>query len=212
MVMWLRQSTAAKVIVGPFVDETDGFTAETGLTLAAMDDAELVKHGSASVVDISGRTFTHIQGGQYALDLSTSDTDTLGRVRIFFRDAGTARPLAMDFMVVPAQVYDSLIAYTAQLGVDVIAVSGDSTAADNLEAGLEGVVTGTVSTGSTTTVVTTGLSETTDDHYNGRVIVFRSGNLAGQAAAISDYNGSTKALTVSTLTEAPGNGDTFVIV
>jgi len=212
MVMWLRQSTAAKVIVGPFVDETDGFTAETGLTLAAMDDAELVKHGSGSVVDISGRTFTHVQGGQYALDLTTADTDTLGRARIFFRDAGVARPLAMDFMVVPSQVYDSLIAYSAQLGVDVIAVSGDSTAADNLEAGLEGVVTGTVSTGSTTTVVTTGLSETTDDHYNGRVIVFRSGNLAGQAAAISDYNGSTKALTVSTLTEAPGNGDTFVIV
>lgn len=212
MVMWLRQSTAAKVIVGPFVDETDGFTAETGLTLAAMDDAELVKHGSASVVDISGRTFTHVQGGQYALDLSTADTDTLGTLRIFFRDAGTARPLAMDFMVLSAHVYDSLIAYSAQLGVDVIAVSGDSTAADNLEAGLEGVVTGTVSTGSTTTVVTTGLSETTDDHYNGRVIVFRSGNLAGQAATITDYNGSTKALTVSTLTEAPGNGDTFVIV
>lgn len=211
MVMWLRQSTAAKVIVGPFVDETDGYTAETGLTLGGMDDAELVKHGSGSVTDISSRTFTHVQGGNYALDLSTADTDTLGRLRIFFRDASVARPLAMDFMVVPAQVYDSMIAGSDTLEVDAVAISGDSTAADNLEAGLEGVVPGTVSTGSTTTVVNTGLSETTDDHYNGRVIVFRSGNLAGQAATITDYNGTTKALTVTTLTEAPGNGDTFVI-
>ncbi len=185
-----------------------------GVLCAEEPVGTLMFHGGGTVSTAVRDRFFEYAGGKDAhiIVIPTADTDTLGRARIFFRDAGVARPLAMDFMVVPSQVYDSLIAGSDTLEADAVAISGDATAADNLEAGLEGVVTGTVSTGSTTTVVTTGLSETTDDHYNGRVVVFRSGNLTGQAATITDYNGSTKALTVSTLTEAPGNGDTFVIV
>lgn len=211
MVQFLRQSTAATVMVGPFVDETDGFTAETGMTLAGMNDAEAIKSGSGSVTDISALTFTHVQGGHYTLALTSAETDTLGRLRLFFRDVGVARPLFIDFMVIPADVYDSLVAGTDKLPVDVAEISGDATAADALEAGLEGLVTGVVQTGSSVTVVNTNLTEATDDHYNGRTITFRSGVLAGQSADITDYNGTSKALTVPTLTDAPGNGDTFVI-
>ncbi len=95
---------------------------------------------------------------------------------------------------------------------DARKISTSSSAADNLEAGALGIVVGTCSTGSTTTSIVTNLTEATDDHYNGRVIIFTSGALAGQASDITDYNGTTKAITCTALTEAPANSDAFVIV
>lgn len=95
---------------------------------------------------------------------------------------------------------------------DARKISTSSTAADNLEAGALAVVVSTCAASSTTTTVNTNLTEATDDHYNGRVIIFTSGALAYQASDITDYNGTTKALTVTALTEAPANSDAFVIV
>ena len=95
---------------------------------------------------------------------------------------------------------------------DARKISTSSTAADNLEAGALAVVVSTCAASSTTTTVNTNLTEATDDHFNGRVIIFTSGALAYQASDITDYNGTTKALTVTALTEAPANSDAFVIV
>jgi cell division protein ZapA (FtsZ GTPase activity inhibitor) len=105
------------------------------------------------------------------------------------------------------------LTFTAANKIDanMLAISGSATAADNLEAGGLGLVTGTCSTGSTTTSIVTNLTEATDDHYNGRVITFTSGALAGQTTSISDYNGTTKTLTVVALTEAAADTDAFVI-
>lgn len=77
-----------------------------------------------------------------------------------------------------------------------------------------GGVTGSVVTnvGNSTTAVYTDLSETTDDHYVGRVLIFTSGNLAHQAVAIKGYDGTDKYLTVEAMTEVAANGDTFVIM
>lgn len=94
---------------------------------------------------------------------------------------------------------------------DALRLSGSATAADNLEAGALGLVPGTCAAGSTTTAIVTNLTEATDDHYNGRVITFTSGALAGQSTSISDYNGTSKTLTVVQLTEAPADTDSFVI-
>ena len=70
-------------------------------------------------------------------------------------------------------------------------------------------VTGTLST----TSFTTDLTEATDDHYIGRVVLFASGALAGQAAVISDYDGTSKLITVQdAMTDAPSNGDDFIIL
>ena len=44
------------------------------------------------------------------------------------------------------------------------------------------------------------------------VVIFTSGNLLRQATVITDYTGSTSVYTVTALTEAAANGDTFVIV
>jgi hypothetical protein len=60
--------------------------------------------------------------------------------------------------------------------------------------------------------MTTNLTEATDDHYNGRIVIWTSGVLVGQATNITDYNGTTKMLTYTAITEAPTAADTFIIV
>lgn len=81
----------------------------------------------------------------------------------------------------------------------------------NLARGAEALVLGACESGSTTTNIVTDLSETTNDHFNGRTITFTGGALYGQSTDITAYNGTTGALTVTALTEAPANTDQFVI-
>jgi len=98
-------------------------------------------------------------------------------------------------------------------GVDVVSISTSTAAADNLEASAEVIITGAAETGTlSTTVMTTDLTEATDDHYIGRVIIWTSGVLLGQATDITDYAGSAGTLTYTAVTEAPSNGDTFLIL
>ena len=107
---------------------------------------------------------------------------------------------------------------SSSLDVNTKAISGSTTAADNLEASAEVVVPGTVShdnTAATTTVFySDDITEATADHYNGRIVIFTSGALQYQATDITDYalvSGEGK-FTVTALTEAPGDNVTFVIV
>jgi len=59
----------------------------------------------------------------------------------------------------------------------------------------------------------TNLTEATNDHYNGHIVMFTSGVLAGQARLIIDYDGTTKEITVHpSLTDAPSATDAFVIL
>lgn len=208
----LRANTSVKVVIGPLVDASDGVTPETGVGLSSADKAEVIKHNDGSFTDISGRTFSHLGDGVYNLTLATDDVNTPGMLTLALVDTDVMRPYRGEFMVVPEQVYDSLYAGNDTLQTDVGQISGDGTAADKLEAAAETMVTGEVGTGSTASVVTTNLTENTDDHYKGRTIVFRNGALKGQAAEITAYTGTSNELEVSTLTEAPSDGDDFVIV
>lgn len=115
---FLRQSTATTVRVGPFMDATDAVTPETGVTLGAADQAELLKDTGATV-DISAATFAAITnvGGWYDLSLTTSHTDTVGKLVVIVQDTSVCLPVFKEYMVVPANVYDSLIAGTDWLPV-----------------------------------------------------------------------------------------------
>lgn len=89
--------------------------------------------------------------------------------------------------------------------------------ADKLTAHAASVLTLVVDTGSTTTAVVFktvngAAASGTDDFYNGAVIVFTSGSLAGQRTSITDYVGATKTATVVALTGAPALDVTAVIV
>jgi hypothetical protein len=84
---------------------------------------------------------------------------------------------------------------------------------DVLDIQKDAVVEGLAQTGTlSTTVMTTDLTEATDDHYNGRIVVFRGGVLDGQATDITDYSGTNGTITMTAITEAPVNNQAFIIV
>lgn len=130
---YIKQSTATTVMVGPFLDKDDGVTPEIGLAAGTVDEIGVYKHEAIALTDISGTTaFTHRAGGMYTTTLSNTDTNTLGRMRLYVRDDSVCLPVWEDFMVMPANVFDSLVS-TDYLQVDIAQISSDAAAANNLE-------------------------------------------------------------------------------
>lgn len=217
----LKQSTAATLRVGPFMDATNGVTPETGITLGAADQAELLKHTGATV-DISGATWAAVTGvgGWYDLSLTTSHTDTLGMLTVVVQDESVSTPAFARAMVVPAMVYDSLVGGTDTLDVQVTGLGSSSLDAIRDRMALRTTLRGTVGSSSTTTSVTTSaISPATSvlDQLKGRIIIFdhdtTTAALRGQASDITASSASaTPTLTVTALTNAPASGDSFTIV
>lgn len=79
---------------------------------------------------------------------------------------------------------------------------------------IRGTVDNTGHTPTTTEFEADDITEATADHYNGRLVIFTSGALLGQAARINDYAIASGRghFTVSTMTDAPANNDTFCVV
>lgn len=207
----VKQSTSRIVPIGPLLDVSDKITPETGVTLGAADAVVIQKAGAGSQVSITSNTWAHIGQGIYNLTLGTGDTDTLGPLVVFVRDDSVFAPVRADFMVLAANIYDSLFPATDKLQVDVAEIAGASTPAENLAAAAGGMKTFTVQSSSTATVIKTNLTESDDDFWNGKMLTFTSGALAGQTTRVTDYNGTTKDLTVETLTGSPSNGDEAVL-
>ena len=124
----LRQSTQIDVRLGPFVDATDAVTPETGITLGAADQAELLKADGAATVDISGRTWAAVTGanGWYDLTLTTTDTNTTGTLDVVVQDSSVCLPVFARFQVVEENVFDALYASSAALGTDVASILTDT--------------------------------------------------------------------------------------
>lgn len=179
--MYLKQSTASQsVLLGPFVDDTDGATAETGLTIANTD-IRLSKNGGNMAAKNSGGG-THDENGWYTITLDATDTNTVGRLQVSCKVAG-ALAVWMEFQVLEEDIYDALIgasaagfdsnqrvdvgewlgtAVTSGTGgpdVNVNAISDDTTAATNAEAFFDG--TGYAGTGNTIPTVTSVTNQVT---------------------------------------------------
>ncbi len=108
---FLRQSTASQVrTIGPFVDDTDGKTAETGLTIAATD-IKLMINGAASVNKNSGGG-THRVNGHYSVTFNATDTATVGEMTVSVVVAG-ALPYWDKFFVLEESVFDSMFGASA---------------------------------------------------------------------------------------------------
>lgn len=206
---FLQQSTSVIVTVGPFVDATDGVTAETALSPSATN-VRIYKAGATASVDVSAATWTHVELGMYRITLTTAHTDTCGPMMLVAQISG-ARLVIHEFHVAPATTQAMLVSGSA-LPADVTAIVGNGTAATLMVFPALTIQNFTVGSGSTTTRIATDLTESVSDHWNGRTVIFYTGTLAKQAATIEDYNGSTKELTVSQMTSAPASGDTAVIV
>jgi hypothetical protein len=127
MAIALRQSTASQEIpLGYFVDSTDGDTAMTGLTIANTD-IKVWKTGATTLANKNSGGATHISGGLYYAVLDATDTDTLGPLVVFVHVA-TALAVRVECVVLAANVFDSGIAGSDALQVDVIQWLGTAAA------------------------------------------------------------------------------------
>lgn len=107
----IRQSTAIDVAVGPFLDSTDGVTVESGLTIT-QPDIRLSKNGAAFAQKSAAQTASHMENGYYSVNLSTTDTNTVGTLRLHVNETG-GLPVWLEFQVVEEAIYDALYAASA---------------------------------------------------------------------------------------------------
>lgn len=138
---YLIESTAGQTIVlGPFVDDTDGKTAETGLSIANTDIRVHKHNGTVFAAKNSGGA-THREAGMYTTVLDITDTNTLGRFTVMVSMSG-ALPVRHDFMVVPAATYDGLVSGSGNgVRADVRGLQGSAIATPTVAGVLEVDVT-----------------------------------------------------------------------
>ena len=115
MAMILKQSTAVDVLIGPFVDLTNGASAETGES----PTVKLSKNGQTLAAKNDVTTPTHDADGYYNCELDATDTNTVGTLVLTVAASATALPVRHEFQVVAANVYDSLYAAS---GTDILQV------------------------------------------------------------------------------------------
>ena len=136
----LKQSTQVDVLIGPLIDDGDFKSVEESVAYNATGiDVDVIKGVTKADVTLANSAgdgyWRHVANGYYAVTLSTTDTGTLGRLRVTFEATGVL-PCWECFVVVPANIYDSLIAGSDKLYVDAVEISSSSTAADNVEANI----------------------------------------------------------------------------
>ena len=140
--MFLKQSTASQeVVIGPFLDEDDGKTAETGLTISNTD-IRLSKAGANIVAKNSGGG-THDEIGFYQITLDATDTNTVGELLIAVHESG-ALPAFKYCYVLEEAIYDALFAASASAfdsnaRVDVVSIEG-SDATDQINAACDAAI------------------------------------------------------------------------
>ena len=108
MPVLLKQSTSIEIHIGPFLDDTDGKTAETGLTITQAD-VRLSKYttGTPNFAQKGEATaLSHDENGWYTCKLNTTDTNTLGDLIVAIHESG-ALPVHRVFKVVTANEFNS---------------------------------------------------------------------------------------------------------
>lgn len=140
---FLQANTAVDVMVGPFIDDGDGKTTETGLTITQAE-VRLSKNGGNMAQKNEATSLTHDELGKYVCKLDTTDTNTEGILTITVIESG-ALAVDIDYQVLAQAAYISFMTAkdTGFMGVDTVAVSTDTTAADNLELFTEVLENGT---------------------------------------------------------------------
>lgn len=232
MAIWLKQSVAVDVMLGPFLDSTDGNTVEGALTIT-QPDIRLSKNGGAFAQKSAAQTLTHGENGWYPANLSTTDTNTLGTLIVAVHESG-ALPVWREFMVVSAQVWDSFFS-TDMLQVDLTqwlgstpsallasrvqsfvgAMDNDVVSTTSLAAntGLAPIRSATCTGGAADSITLDAGASSVTDFYKGTRIYLTAGTGIGQSRLCTAYNGTTKVATIAPnwITNPSGGATNFVI-
>ncbi len=117
----LKQSTAVTVKLGPLMDNSGALLTALGITQA---NILLSKNGGAFAQSHNSAGATHDAHGYYDIPLDATDTDTLGLLRVMVdMAAGGALAVHRDLTVLPANVYDALVAAAATLSTAASSVA-----------------------------------------------------------------------------------------
>ncbi len=134
---FLKADTVTDLVIGPVVAVGDGFTPVTNLVIGSADEAEIIKHNSQTVTDESGATLSAIANadGYYNFTATATCTDTEGRFTLLINDDSLCLPVRDDYMVVNANVFDSMYAAatTDYLQVDTLQLGGGTQSATDLK-------------------------------------------------------------------------------
>jgi hypothetical protein len=214
------------------ITDTEAIIADTEATLTdteaaiterstLLTDTEAVLVDTEAAAPVLADTEAIITDTEAVLADTEAATAVITDTEAILVDTEAAAPVLTDTeailtdtgTTIPALLPAALVG--GRIDANVGAISGDATAADNLEASTEtnALITGSAVTGTlSTTQATSDLTGYADDQLIGRVIIFRTGNAAGEATDITDYASASGLLTFTALTTAPANGDAFVIV
>lgn len=111
--LWpLRYNTSSQELPFSLVSDSDGKTAFT--TALANTDIKLFKAGATSEVNKNSGGSTHLSGGRHYTVLDATDTNTVGPMRVTFAPSSALQEW-INCIVLPAEVYDALIAGTDYL-------------------------------------------------------------------------------------------------
>jgi hypothetical protein len=126
-VRYLKQNTDQYVSVGPVLDKTAGFGNEDALTVTSFSGVIVIStHAAASTHTAFTPSATAANdwgmvaighGGMYDLKVPDSEINFVGSCKIAIWYDAEALPIWEEFMVVPANVWDSLMG-TDKLYVD----------------------------------------------------------------------------------------------
>jgi len=187
----------------------DAILVDTGTTIPATlgspagadfaADIAAVKAETALIVADTNELQTDwADGGRLdvIIDAILLDTAEIGVAGVGLTVLATAANLAtVDTVVDAIKVKtDSLTFSTAnQVDCNMLAINSTATSAARLALSADVIIPGTVDTSTNTHTPTTtefqadDITEATADHFNGRIVIFTSGVLDGQATDITDY-------------------------
>lgn len=203
---FLKQSTAIDILLGPFVDATDGFTAETGLTLVV----DVSKNGQALAAKNESTTPVHDAAGTvdgyYNTMLDATDTGTVGQLVVTSHNS-SARPVRDVYQVLEEVVYDQFFKDGA---IGLAAIGGSSggsvsvaATSDNTSAAIIDSVTKVWATASGTFANIANDDGTTHDFTDTTNVIDHVYGFA--------VGGGRQATSVSILANVDGNSDEILL-
>jgi len=203
LVSELNDIAATAIVSGGAINTTTGAVDNVTTVATTTTNTDMRGTDNAALA-------TALATAQTDLDTITgSDGVTLATTQALYAPSKAGDDMGLSATATSAQLVDDIYD-EAESGHNVAGSFGK---------GFRQVKEGTVSVestindaGATTTSFITALTEATDDHYKDTSMVFIDGALSGQSRPIFSYNGTTKTITLDeALTEAPANGDGFII-
>lgn len=123
---YIKQNTSGKIVFGPVVKSTDGYSALTGVATGTATGSVMFVWGSSSTGDMTtAHSWEEISSGYYLVGLASNAIGTLGNLRVAFINS-SAVPTYEDVRVIASNPYDSLISTDDYLNVDVLAVTNST--------------------------------------------------------------------------------------